>query len=46
MEFNKILNNEVQVLINLIHIQEGLVGGHSNIKKKLKKNFKSISFDI
>jgi hypothetical protein len=46
MKFNKILNNEVQVLINLIHIQEGLVGEHSNIKKKLKKRFKSISFDI
>jgi hypothetical protein len=46
MEFNKILNNEVQALINLIHIQEGLVGRQSNITKKLEKKFKSISFDI
>jgi len=25
VDFKKILNNEVQVLINLIHVQEGLV---------------------
>jgi hypothetical protein len=44
MEFNKILNNEVQVLINLIHIQEGLAGGHSNIKKKIEKKIQIYQF--
>jgi hypothetical protein len=34
MHFKKILNNKEQVLINLIHIQEGLISGHSNIIKK------------
>jgi hypothetical protein len=37
VDFKKILNNEEQALISLIHIQEGIVSGHSNItKKKLK----------
>jgi len=37
VDFKKILNNEEQDLINLIHIQEGIVNRHSNItKKKLK----------
>jgi hypothetical protein len=29
----KILNSEEQALINLVHIQEGFVGGHSDIIK-------------
>jgi hypothetical protein len=37
MDFKKILNNKVQASINLIHIQEELVGEYSNITKRLKK---------
>ena len=36
MKFNKILNNEEQALINLIDVKEELVGGHSNITKRLE----------
>jgi len=36
VDFKKILSNEVQVLINLIHLQDGFVGRHSDITKKLK----------
>jgi hypothetical protein len=27
VDFKRIINNEEQALINLIHVQEGLVGG-------------------
>jgi len=33
MDFKKILNNKERALINLIHIQEEFVNGHSNITK-------------
>jgi len=33
VDFKKILNNKEQALLNLVHIQEGFVGGHSNIIK-------------
>jgi len=36
VNFMKILNNEEQSLINLIHVQKVLVSGHSDITKKLK----------
>ena len=36
VDFKKILSNEVQVLINLIHVQDGFVGRHSTITKRLK----------
>jgi hypothetical protein len=36
VDFKKILSNEVQVLINLIHVQDGFVGRHSAITKRLK----------
>jgi hypothetical protein len=36
VNFMKILNNEERALINLIHVQEVLVSGHSDITKKLK----------
>jgi hypothetical protein len=36
VDFKKILSNEVQVLINLIHVQDGFVGRHSDITKRLK----------
>jgi len=34
VDFKKILNNKEQALISLIHIQEGIISGHSNITKK------------
>jgi len=48
VDFKKILNNEEQALISLIHIQEGIVSGHSNItKKKIEiRRFKSASCDL
>jgi hypothetical protein len=46
MDFKKILNNKVQASINLIHIQEELVGEYSNITKRLKKKIKYVNFDI
>lgn len=36
VDFKKILNNKVQALINLIHAQEWLVGGHLDIIKILQ----------
>jgi hypothetical protein len=33
MDFKKILNNKVQASINLIHIQEELVGEYSILQK-------------
>jgi len=36
MKFKKILNNEEQVLINLIHVKEELVGGIHTLQKKLE----------
>jgi hypothetical protein len=36
VNLKKILNNEVQTLINLIHIKEGLVDEHSNVTKILE----------
>jgi hypothetical protein len=29
--FKKVINNEKQALINLVHVQEGLVGGTTTI---------------
>jgi hypothetical protein len=36
VDFKKILNNEEKVLINIIHVQERLVGGHLEITNRLK----------
>jgi hypothetical protein len=36
VNFKKIINNEEQVLINLINVQKGFIGGHSNITKKIR----------
>jgi hypothetical protein len=36
VDSKKILNNKEQTLINLINVQEGLIGGHSNITKILE----------
>jgi hypothetical protein len=47
VNFKKILNNKVHAFINLIHVQEGFVGGHSDIKKKIElRRLKSVSFDL
>jgi hypothetical protein len=35
VDFNRILNNEEQAAINLIHVQEGLVGGTMTITQGL-----------
>ena len=35
VDFNRILNNEEQAAINLIHVQEGLVGGTMMITQGL-----------
>jgi hypothetical protein len=35
VDFKKILNNKEQALINLIHVQEEFVNGHSNITKRM-----------
>ena len=35
MDFKRILNKEEQAEINLIHVQEGLVGGTKNITQGL-----------
>ena len=36
VDFKKLLNNKVQALINLIHLQQGFVRGHSDITKRLE----------
>jgi hypothetical protein len=36
VNFKNILNNNEQVLINLIHVQDRLINGHSNIIKRLE----------
>jgi hypothetical protein len=36
VDFKKINTNKVQALINIIHVQEGIVGGHSDIIKRLE----------
>jgi hypothetical protein len=36
VNFKNILNNNKQVLINLIHVQDRLINGHSNIIKRLE----------
>jgi hypothetical protein len=35
VDFKRILNNEEQAMINLIHVQEGLVGGTMTITQGL-----------
>jgi hypothetical protein len=35
VDFRRILNNEEQAMINLIHVQEGLVGGTKTITQGL-----------
>jgi hypothetical protein len=35
--FKRILNNEEQAMINLIHVQKGLVGGTKTITQGLEK---------
>jgi hypothetical protein len=37
MNFKRILNNEEQAVINLIHVQEGLVGGTNTITQGLRE---------
>jgi hypothetical protein len=36
VDFKRVINNEEQVLINLIHVQEGLVGGTKTITQGLR----------
>jgi hypothetical protein len=36
VDFKRIVKNKQQVLINFIHIQEGLVGKYPNITKRLE----------
>jgi hypothetical protein len=35
VDFKRILNNEEQAVINLIHVQEGLVGGTKTLTQGL-----------
>jgi len=37
MDFKRVLNNEKHALINLIHVQEGLVGGTKTITQGLEE---------
>jgi len=37
VDFKMIYNNKEQVLINLIHVQKGLVGGTKTITQRLRK---------
>jgi len=37
VEFKRILNNDEQAVINLIHVQEGLVGGTKTITQGLRE---------
>ena len=37
VDFKRILNNEEQAMINLIHVQEGLVGGTKTITQGLRE---------
>jgi hypothetical protein len=37
VDFKRILNNEEQAVINLIHVQEGLVGGTKTIIQGLRE---------
>jgi hypothetical protein len=37
MSFKRICNNKEQALINLIHVQEGLVGGTKTITQGLRE---------
>jgi len=37
VDFKRILNNEDKAVINLIHIQEGLVGGTKTITQGLRE---------
>jgi len=36
MNFKNILNNEIEALINLIHVQKALVGRHLDIIKRME----------
>ena len=36
VDFKRVINNEEQALINLIHVQEGLVGGTKAITQGLR----------
>jgi len=40
VNFKRILNNEEQTMINLIHVQEGLVGGTKTITRGLREKDK------
>ena len=37
VDFKRILNNEEQAMINLIHVQERLVGGTKTIRQGLRE---------
>jgi hypothetical protein len=37
VDFKRILNNEDKAVINLLHIQEGLVGGTKTITQGLRE---------
>jgi hypothetical protein len=39
VDFKRILNNEKKVVINLIHVQEGLVSGTKTITHRLGKEY-------
>jgi hypothetical protein len=39
VDFKRILNNEEKVVINLIHVQEGLVSGTKTITHRLGKEY-------
>ena len=39
VDFKRIFNNKEQALINLIHVQEGFVGGTKNITQGLREEY-------
>jgi len=46
VDFNRILNNEEKVVINLIHVQEGLVGEPRPLHKYWEKKTGFSQFDL
>jgi hypothetical protein len=38
VDFKRILNNKKQVMINLIHVQERLIGGTKTITQELRED--------
>jgi len=46
VDFKRILNNEEKVVINLIHVQEGLVGEPRPLHKDWEKKTRFSQFDL